>query len=153
MASPNMKDFEAWCSFPSAPLTSRLILRALQKSFPNLQIRTDRDIPWEVTEYRGDPGPFLQWSIYDSLSHELTLENPTTVIQSQSSLEMRFELTNCPPLFLNRWLCRLGSLLILYDSQKHNSEALSQPITGILCHEAPRLLPRHSSCSPKNVVY
>lgn len=79
-----MKNFEAWSSFPSAPFTSRLILEALRKSFPNLRVQTDCDVPWELTQYRRHPDPLLQWSTYDSLSHELTLDNPTTVTQIQS---------------------------------------------------------------------
>jgi hypothetical protein len=81
-----MKDFEAWSSFLSAPFTSHLILEALRKSFPKLRVQTDRNVPWEVAQYHGHPVPFLQWSTYDSLSHELTLDNPTTVTPIQSML-------------------------------------------------------------------
>lgn len=76
-------NFRAWSSFPSAPFASRLILEALQTNFPELEVDTSDDFPTDAEE--GD-ARILQWSSYDSLSHELTLANPTTVLSSSYTI-------------------------------------------------------------------
>lgn len=75
--------FGAWSSFPSAPFASRLILEALQKNFPDLEIDTSDALP---SHNETQDARMLQWSSYDSLSHELTLANPTTVLASSYTI-------------------------------------------------------------------
>ncbi|KAJ3538506.1 hypothetical protein NM688_g6513 [Phlebia brevispora] len=72
------KDFVAFVSWPSAPLTNRLVRNSLQSlespptivdTIPNQQDR-----------------PLLQWSTYDSIDHELTLEQSSTILSSSYTI-------------------------------------------------------------------
>ncbi|KAI9062970.1 tubulin-tyrosine ligase [Trametes sanguinea] len=66
-----MEDFTAFVSWPSAPLTDRLVRTALD----SLSLR-----PSVVTSLSSDlvasPGRLLQWATYDALEHDLTFSHP-----------------------------------------------------------------------------
>ncbi|KAF8309555.1 hypothetical protein DL93DRAFT_2062864 [Clavulina sp. PMI_390] len=109
-----MPGFTAWSSFPAAPLASSLIKNALNENFPDLQLSESDDHPQE----QSPAGPFLQWSTYDSLSHELTLRYPKTVLSSsytiRKSLIRKHFLNQCITSYTTKhpdaFLSRHGSL-------------------------------------------
>lgn len=59
-------------SFPSAPLTHSLVLRALNLVLPTA----------EVVHTLQDSTPLIQWATYDEIDHEATLANPTKTLSS-----------------------------------------------------------------------
>ncbi|KAI0374272.1 tubulin-tyrosine ligase [Pilatotrama ljubarskyi] len=67
-----MEDFTAFVSWPSAPLTDRLVRNALDCISPK---------PTIVTSLHPDlvssPGRLLQWATYDALDHALTFSHTT----------------------------------------------------------------------------
>lgn len=83
MADP---EFRVWSSFPDAPFASRLITNALKAAFPTRSIETSPSCPLGENDEIPSTQPFLQWSTYDSLSHQLTLSNPSTVLSSSYTI-------------------------------------------------------------------
>ncbi len=71
--------FAAFVDWPSAPLTNRLVTQALQ-SLPG----APSDIGSSLQVPGGDR--CLQWSTYDSIDHNLTLANPTSVLSSSYTI-------------------------------------------------------------------
>jgi tubulin---tyrosine ligase len=81
--------FLAWVSFPDAPLTAQLICSALRSNFPAIPIVTSDNPPFESSEVSSsgeEPTLFLQWSTYDSLSHERTHSEPQRVLSSSYTI-------------------------------------------------------------------
>ncbi len=75
-----MEDFTAFVSWPSAPLTDRLVRSSLETLAPQ---------PTVVTALSPDlvasPGRLLQWATYDALDHDLTFShNPDSKVLSSS---------------------------------------------------------------------
>ena len=62
-----MDDLTAFVSWPSAPLTNRLVLDALRSL--SLVPKIVSDLP------SNPPSRFLQWSTYDALEHDLTFSH------------------------------------------------------------------------------
>ena len=82
-----MKDFNAWCSFPAAPLTQGLIIDAPKKNLPTIHISTSESISLKPQTSSGPRRiPFLQWCTYDSLSHEPALTDPTFILSSSHTI-------------------------------------------------------------------
>ncbi|KLO14479.1 tubulin-tyrosine ligase [Schizopora paradoxa] len=71
--------FSAFVDWPFAPLTERLVTRALQ-SLPDKPSEVGSDLT-SLNKSR-----CLQWSSYDSIDHDLTLANPTTVLSSSYTI-------------------------------------------------------------------
>lgn len=63
-----MEPFTSWVKYPGAPYTTKLVIDALNTIFPESQITTSVTFPSETAR-------LLQWSTYDAVSHEHTLEN------------------------------------------------------------------------------
>lgn len=59
-------------SFPSAPLTQSLVLKALKKVVPSL----------EIVDAYPESGVTIQWATYDAINHEATLAEPKNVLSS-----------------------------------------------------------------------
>ena len=71
--------FSAFVDWASAPLTKRLVTQSLQcLSNPPSNIGSD------LTALGKDR--CLQWSSYDSMDHNLTLENPTSILSSSYTI-------------------------------------------------------------------
>lgn len=64
----------AFVSWPSAPLTDSLVLKALSSLDSSIQITR---ISPEIFD-----GPLLQWSTYDAIDHERTLSHEDNVLSS-----------------------------------------------------------------------
>ncbi|CDO72339.1 hypothetical protein BN946_scf184977.g36 [Trametes cinnabarina] len=66
-----MEDFTAFVSWPSAPLTNRLVLTALDSLSPCPSLVTSLSADLVIS-----PGRLLQWATYDALEHDLTFSHP-----------------------------------------------------------------------------
>lgn len=71
-------DFTAFVSWPSAPLTNRLVHNSLDslQTLPTI----DDNLPKDPNE------PTLQWSTYDDIDHELTQEQRLTTLSSSYTI-------------------------------------------------------------------
>ncbi|EIW64763.1 tubulin-tyrosine ligase [Trametes versicolor FP-101664 SS1] len=75
-----MEDFTAFVSWPSAPLTDRLVRSALETLAPQPTVVTALN-----PELIASPGRLLQWATYDALDHDLTFShNPDSKVLSSS---------------------------------------------------------------------
>ncbi|PIL32063.1 hypothetical protein GSI_06767 [Ganoderma sinense ZZ0214-1] len=75
-----MADFTAFVSWPSAPLTYRLVLDALGSLTPPPPVQ---DVSPKDTN--GSPHRLLQWATYDELDHDLTFSHdPASKVLSSS---------------------------------------------------------------------
>ncbi|RPD82658.1 hypothetical protein L226DRAFT_549318 [Lentinus tigrinus ALCF2SS1-7] len=75
-----MEDFTAFVSWPSAPLTNRLVLDALSSVTPPPSIIDS--LPKDISNA---PRRLLQWATYDALDHDLTFSHdPTSKVLSSS---------------------------------------------------------------------
>ncbi|KAI0778076.1 hypothetical protein BD413DRAFT_704275, partial [Trametes elegans] len=75
-----MEDFTAFVSWPSAPLTDRLVRSALYTLSP-----TPTVVTFLRPEQSASPGRLLQWATYDALDHDLTFSHiPGSRILSSS---------------------------------------------------------------------
>ena len=75
-----MEDFIAFVSWPSAPLTNRLVLDALKSLTPAPTIRDSL-----AQDLATSPRQFLQWATYDALDHDLTFSHdPASRVLSSS---------------------------------------------------------------------
>ena len=70
--------FTAFVSWPSAPLTNKLVLNSLAHLDPPPKVVDT--LPLEHT------GHLLQWSTYDAINHDLTHENSTHVLSSSYTI-------------------------------------------------------------------
>ena len=70
----------AYVDWPSAPLTKSLVLRALERTTPYILTDTIANAPNGLNQ------AMLQWSTYDAIDHECTLENPSTVLSSSFTI-------------------------------------------------------------------
>ncbi|OSD03531.1 hypothetical protein PYCCODRAFT_1365587 [Trametes coccinea BRFM310] len=66
-----MDDFTAFVSWPSAPLTDRLVREALDSLSPRPSVVTSLS-----SDLVASPGRLLQWATYDALEHDLTFSHP-----------------------------------------------------------------------------
>lgn len=92
--SPDLK-LATYVDWPSAPLTQKLVHRALDKQ-PFTTSNVD-----STSEISGGTDFRLQWSSYDSIDHELTLANPNTVLSSSYTIRKAIIRKH----FLHRCLC------------------------------------------------
>ncbi|KAL7285240.1 hypothetical protein ACG7TL_000334 [Trametes sanguinea] len=67
----HMDDFTAFVSWPSAPLTDRLVREALDSLSPRPSVVTSLS-----SDLVASPGRLLQWATYDALEHDLTFSHP-----------------------------------------------------------------------------
>lgn len=142
--------FRAWSSFPTAPFASRLILQALRDTFPNISINTASDFPVDTLKPDAAGLPSLQWCTYDLLSHELTLQHPTTVTTLRHPFFIAQDLTAFSA--RNQILGQTGLVVLIHYPQKFDQKALSSPITCFLHHETSRLFSFNASICPSDVV-
>ena len=77
--------FQVWSSFPGAPYTSQLVLSALKKHFPEVEVISSDELPVALIP-KGAVGSLLQWSTYDALSHELSLADPIHTLSSSYTI-------------------------------------------------------------------
>ncbi|TDL28420.1 hypothetical protein BD410DRAFT_737718 [Rickenella mellea] len=73
--------FEAFVSWPSAPLTDALVRGAMQKLEGDKSIFLSRLESW-----KGGDSHLLQWCTYDDIDHNLTLAHPSTVLASSYTI-------------------------------------------------------------------
>lgn len=73
-------ELQALVSWPSAPLTERLVKKALEQLI--VPLHTINSLPPNTN----DPKPLLQWCTYDAMDHELTLKYPSTVLSSSYTI-------------------------------------------------------------------
>ena len=79
-ASSSMAGFTAFVSWPSAPLTNRLVHDALNSLAPPPRI-----VDSLSQDISAAPGRLLQWATYDSLDHDLTFSHdPNSKVLSSS---------------------------------------------------------------------
>jgi hypothetical protein len=74
-----MRNFTAYVTWPSKHITG-LVTSALH------DIGVSETLSDIAPEESTDPGPLLQWTTYDSLSHSLTLEYPNNVLASSYNI-------------------------------------------------------------------
>lgn len=84
MAQPHLPAITAFVSWPSAPLTDRLVRRALGQLTPPPRIVTALPPPNELTSQN-----LLQWATYDDIEHEHTLSPPSSTKVLSSSYVIR----------------------------------------------------------------
>ncbi|KAI0662721.1 tubulin-tyrosine ligase [Cubamyces menziesii] len=75
-----MGDFAAFVSWPTAPLTERLVRTALESLTPQPPVITALN-----ADLVASPGRLLQWATYDALDHDLTFSHsPASRVLSSS---------------------------------------------------------------------
>lgn len=74
-----MEEFSAYVSWPSAPLTNRLVLDAVNSLTP-----TPRIVDTLSQDLLVAPGRLLQWATYDALDHGLTFSHDHSTVLSSS---------------------------------------------------------------------
>ena len=79
-----MAEFTAFVSWPSAPLTNRLVHEAL-----NSLSSTPRVVDTLSQELSATPGRLLQWATYDALDHDLTFSRDANSKVLSSSYVIR----------------------------------------------------------------